>query len=110
MAQKITVALQDDLDGGVADETVRFGFGGIYYEIDLSKRNASAFRDQIAPFVEHARKSGRAKSGRPLRTASSRHRSEAIRAWAKAQGLAVSDRGRIPAGVIEQYEAASKGR
>jgi hypothetical protein len=25
MAQKITVALEDDLDGGPADETVRFG-------------------------------------------------------------------------------------
>jgi hypothetical protein len=36
MAQKITVALEDDLDGGPADETVRFGLGGTDYEIDLS--------------------------------------------------------------------------
>ena len=41
MAQKITVALEDDLDGGPADETVRFGIGGAEYEIDLSKKNAS---------------------------------------------------------------------
>jgi len=26
MAQKVTVVLEDDLDGGPADETVRFGF------------------------------------------------------------------------------------
>ena len=35
MAQKITVALADDLDGGPAGETVRFGFGGAKYEIEL---------------------------------------------------------------------------
>jgi hypothetical protein len=28
MATKITVALEDDLEGGPADETVRFGIGG----------------------------------------------------------------------------------
>jgi hypothetical protein len=56
MAQKVTVALQDDLDGGPADDTVRFGFGGTGYEIDLSAKNARAFRTKLAPFVEHARK------------------------------------------------------
>ena len=59
MAQKITVALEDDLDGGPADETVRFGLSGADYEIDLSKKNARAFRKQIAPFIEHARKADR---------------------------------------------------
>ena len=41
MAQRVTVELEDDLDGGPADETVRFGFGGTDYEIDLSKKNAA---------------------------------------------------------------------
>src|SRR5215470_19556043 len=50
MAQRVTVALEDDLDGGPADETVRFAFGGADYEIDLSKKNAAAFRKQLAPF------------------------------------------------------------
>jgi hypothetical protein len=54
MAQKITVTLEDDLDGGPAAETVRFGLGGAEYEIDLSKKNATAFRRQLAPFIEHA--------------------------------------------------------
>jgi hypothetical protein len=58
MAQKITVALEDDLDGGPAEETVRFGLGGAEYEIDLSKKNAKTFRKQLAPFIEHARKAG----------------------------------------------------
>ena len=109
MAQKITVALEDDLDGGPADETVRFGLGGAEYEIDLSKKNARAFRKQLAPFIEHARKAGRGQRRRPGRTAPRRERSGDIRAWAKGQGIAVSDRGRIPASVVEQYEAATKG-
>jgi len=111
MAQKVTVALEDDLDGGPAAETIRFGFGGADYEIDLSKRNAAAFRKQLAPFIEHARKAGRAQQRRPARTAASRQRSGDIRAWAKSQGIAVSERGRIPASVVEQYQAASaRGR
>ena len=108
MAQKITVALEDDIDGGPADETVRFGLGGAEYEIDLSKKNAAAFRRQLAPFIEHARRAGRGSRRRPGRTASSRERSADIRAWAKDQGITVSDRGRIPASVAEQYDAATQ--
>ena len=106
MAQKITVALEDDIDGGPADETVRFGLGGTEYEIDLSKKNANAFRRQLAPYIEHARTAGSRQRHRPGRTTASRRRSADIRAWAKDQGITVSDRGRIPASVAEQYEAA----
>ncbi len=109
MAQKVTVALEDDLDGGPAEETVRFGLGGAEYEIDLSKKNVRAFRKQLAPFIEHARKAGRGQRCRPGRTAAGRKRSGGIRAWAKGQGIAVSGRGRILASVVEQYEAATKG-
>lgn len=110
MAQKVTVALEDDLDGGPADETVRFGLAGVDYEIDLSKKNASAFRKQLTPFIEHARKAGKVQARRAARTSSSRQRSGDIRAWAKAQGISVSERGRIPASVVAQYEDAGKGR
>ena len=110
MAQRVTVALEDDLDGGAADETLRFAFGGADYEIDLSKKNAAKFRKQLAPFVEHARRAGRAQSRRPARTAASRQRSGDIRAGAKDRGIAVSERGRIPASVVERYEAAADGR
>jgi Lsr2 len=108
MAQKITVALEDDIDGGPADQTVRFGLDGAEYEIDLSTRNAAAFRARLAPFTERARKAGRGARSRPGRSAASRERSGDIRAWARNQGIAVSDRGRIPASVIEQYQAAAK--
>jgi len=109
MAQRVSVELEDDLDGGPADETLRFGLGGMEYEIDLSKKNASRFRRQIAPYIEHARKAGRGQRRRPARTTSSRERSGDIRAWAKDHGIAVSERGRIPASVVEQYQAATTG-
>jgi hypothetical protein len=106
MAQKVTVALEDDLADGPADETVRFGFDGAEYEIDLNDKNARAFRKQLSPFIEHARKTGRGPARRAGRTAASRQHSGDIRARAKDHGIAVSERGRIPASVLEQYQAA----
>jgi hypothetical protein len=108
MAQKITVELQDDLDGGLAAETVRFGMDGAEYEIDLNKKNAAAFCRKLAPFIDHARKAGRGQRRRPARTAASRDRSGSIRAWAQAHGIAVSARGRIPASAVKRYEASTE--
>ncbi len=107
MAPKVTVALEDDLDGGPADETVRFGFEGTDYEIDLSAKNARAFRKKLAPFIEHARKAGRGPARRSARTSAGRQRSGEVRAWAHDHGIAVSARGRIPASVLEQYRAGA---
>jgi hypothetical protein len=78
------------------------------YEIDLSARNATAFREQLAPYTERARKASRGPGSRPGRRASTRERGSGIRAWARGRGIAVSDRGRIPASVIEQYQAATR--
>ena len=110
MTTKITVVLEDDLDGGPADETVRFGIDGTGYEIDLSTTNAAAFRRQLAPYIDHARRVGTRVRPRPGRIAASRSRSADIRAWAKDQGIALSGRGRIPADVAEQYQAAIGGQ
>ena len=107
MAQKVTVSLEDDLTGGPAEETVRFAVDGSGYEIDLNAKNAAAFGTQLAPYIEHARTAGRPQQ---RRATVGRQRSGDIRAWAKEHGLAVSARGRIPAGVLEQYHAAAGGR
>jgi Lsr2 len=109
MAQKITVVLEDDLDGGPADETVRFVIDGTAYEIDLSKKHARALRRKLEPFISHARKAGRGPRRRSGRSAAIGERGEETRAWAKAHGIAVSDRGRIPARVAEQYQSAAHG-
>ena len=109
MAQKVTVVLEDDLTGGPAEQTVRFAFDGTDYEIDLNAKNAAAFSKQLAPYLEHARRAGRAQLRRSGRAAAGRQRSGDIRAWAKEHGLQVSERGRIPASVAEQYRAAGHG-
>ena len=89
---------------------MRFGLDGTEYDIDPNKKNAAALRRQLAPFVEHARKTGRGPRRPAGRSAASRERGSDIRAWAESQGIAVSGRGRIPANVAEQYEAATGGR
>ena len=108
MATRTAVVLEDDLDGGQADQTLEFGLDGTAYVIDLSAKNAAKFGRQLAPFIAHARKAGRGQRRRPARPQSAGERSSRIRAWAKDQGIAVSDRGRIPAGIAEQYDAAHR--
>lgn len=115
MAQKVQVLLVDDIDGGEASETVNFALDGNNYEIDLSGKNADEMRDSFAKYVGAARKIGRSSSstGRSGRrsggtsTAMDRDQAAAIRSWAKKQGLKVSDRGRIPATIIEQYNQSA---
>lgn len=108
MAQRVEVVLVDDLDGGVAEETVQFALDGTGYEIDLSADNAAALRDALAVYVGHGRKVGGRRS--PARSSSRRSGGSSetaqIRAWAKEQGLPVNERGRIPGDIVAQYEAA----
>lgn len=110
MAEHIVKRLIDDLDGREAEETVLFSIDGVYYEIDLNTANAQKLRDCFSPFVERARRpTGRGTDGRRRGNAvSNRTRSADIRTWAKTQGLAVSERGRIPTSLVEKYEKAVK--
>ena len=109
MAQKVTVVLVDDIDGGAADETVSFGLDGVAYEIDLSTKNAASFRDSLAQYVGTARKVGSRSSTRGAgrrRGAGGDNRTAQIREWARANGHKVNERGRIPATVVEAYDKA----
>jgi hypothetical protein len=114
MARRIVHQLVDDIDGTVLEigegETVLFSLDGVAYEIDLTDANATALRDALAPYVAAARSisSSRGASSEPSRK---RRRSgqqdySAIRAWAKDNGYQVSERGRVPASVVEAYDAA----
>jgi hypothetical protein len=116
MARKVQVILSDDLDDSIsADETVTFALDGTTYEIDLSEQNAAQMRDAFSKYVSAARKvssrSGRASgAGRSRATGGGgrmdREQAGAIRDWARKNGHEVSDRGRIPASVVEAFEAA----
>ncbi|MCF6744077.1 Lsr2 family protein [Blastococcus sp. KM273128] len=115
MARKVQVILSDDLDENLpADETVSFALDGTSYEIDLAEKNAQELRDAFSRYISAARKVGRGTrasgGGRSRATGGGgrmdREQAGAIRDWARKNGHAVSDRGRIPASVVEAYEAA----
>jgi len=108
MAQRVSIVLEDDIDGSVADETVTFALDGVTYEIDLNGKNAGALRDALAPYVGHARRSaGRRASGRPAGGRASGKRDLGdVREWARSNGHKVSDRGRISAEVQAAYDKA----
>jgi hypothetical protein len=59
MAQTTVVYLSDDLDGSEAEETVKFGLDGKFYEVDLNKKNAAALRKALKPYVDAGRSAGR---------------------------------------------------
>jgi Lsr2 len=104
MAQRTQVLYIDDIDGSEAEGTVRFRFDGTDYEIDLNKEHADQFAEAIGPFVAAARKTS--PSRRPARAGGARHDLSNVRAWARDQGIKVSERGRIPADVLAKYNAA----
>jgi hypothetical protein len=109
MVQKVSVILIDDMNGGEADETVEFGLDGISYEIDLSHGSSRELRDLLKPYIGNGRKvTGTARRISRSRTAGSDEaRNKDIRAWAKAQGFKVNERGRVPADIVAKYEAAN---
>ena len=109
MAQKVQITLLCDLDDGnaEADETLHFSLGDTTYEVDVCGKHAQQIRDGLQPFVAHARKTSSANSSRRRqRTAAGRDQTASVRSWAKDHGIQVNDRGRIPASVVKEYEAA----
>ena len=109
MAQKIQTLFIDDLDGSSAEGTVRLGLDGAEYEIDLNAGHAKELRDALARYVDAARRvsgsarkpargSRRGPAGGPSTTG--------VREWARAQGIEVKDRGRVPADLVVKFKAA----
>ena len=107
MARQIHTRLIDDLDGSDAADTVRFGYEGNDYEVDLSDEHLQEFEECLAPYIEHGRRfrmdqrrRGRGRAGeRPTTRDMS-----AVRQWAREQGYPVRDRGRIADEILAQYD------
>jgi hypothetical protein len=120
MARTTVIQLIDDIDGSEADRTVEFAYDGKRYSLDLNEKNASELEEVLAPYIAAAEKAGAAGSGGaggssrsagpPARARRAKSDSDvdpkAVRAWAEANGVAVSPRGRVKADVMEQYRAA----
>src|SRR5689334_23698727 len=100
MAQKVSIVLVDDLDGGDAEETVSFSVDGRDYEIDLNARNAAKLRNALAPYIEHGRRAASRKRGRTAGPSPAD-----IRSWARDNGFEVPDRGRVSQQVRDAYVA-----
>lgn len=109
MAARTVVHLIDDVDGGEADETVNFSLDGVDYTIDLSTGNADGLRKALAEFVAAGRRAGKqARVGKTqVKPGGDRAQNQAIREWARRNGHQVSERGRIPADLIAQFQAAN---
>ena len=110
VAQKIQTLFIDDIDGTEAEGTVRFALDGAEYEIDLNAKHAAALRKALARYID----AGRRSTGAARRPARSGRRASAsgvntteVREWAKAQGIEVKDRGRVPAELVVRFKAAT---
>lgn len=114
MAQKYLVQIVDDLDGAHLDqddaEQVSFAIDGVSYVIDLSTSNAENLRDTLRRYTEAARRAdtaARATTGNTRKEAGTKRSDlDQVRAWANANDRPVSTRGRIPAAILDAYDAA----
>jgi hypothetical protein len=115
MARQTVIEYVDDLDGAPIEPgdggTVEFAFGGVNYEIDLTKANEAAFAGLVLPYITAGRKVAQAARGgrgvrvsRPVR--SDKEHLRAVREWAAVNGLPVKLRGRIKQEIVDQYDAA----
>lgn len=101
--------LVDDLNGDPADTTIRFGLDSREYELDLTDENAQELRDMVDRYIWAARKVSGGRRGKPAgapKAAFTDADPAAVRAWANANGVGISPRGRVKAAVLEAYRAA----
>ena len=117
MAQRTQVILTCDVHDGDADavDTVAFTVEGQSYECELCDAHLAEFREAMEIWSSHSRVVSRGRGGQPAGgTSRGRRRAPSgdgpstaeVREWARAQGLPVSARGRVPAELHAAFEAA----
>ena len=106
VATRTIVSIHDDLTDEPANTTVSFGLDGRDYEIDLTDANAEELREMLDTYIAAGRKVGGTRRRRRGSSPVADVDPKAVRAWAAAKGYEVSNRGRVPAAVIEAYRAA----
>ncbi|MDQ6949710.1 MAG: Lsr2 family protein [Actinomycetota bacterium] len=105
-------------------ETVTFGYDGYSYSLDLCARHAEDFHNSTQGLIGWSsdrsriagtRRARAATSDAPTaepstarRSAGDRDRLKGIREWARKNGHPnLSERGRIPQGILDEFEAAA---
>lgn len=106
--------LVDDIDGTDAEMTLEFGLDGVEYAIDLNDVNYEEHRKALEFLASKGRvltrevvkvkRAGAGTKGKPV-VGKTQH----IREWARENGFPnLSDRGRIPANIMDAYETRSR--
>lgn len=109
MARQIIERLIDDIDGGEANETVKFSLDGMAYEIDLSAINAANLRKALSLYIDRGIRAkltpsrGRTSYTVGVPARSDKAQNKAIREWAARNNLNVAPRGRIAEEIVERY-------
>lgn len=109
MATKVIPVQVCDVCGQPADGgPLRFGWDLINYEIDLCPQHRESIAASMEGMVKAARRLGAPPTSvevpRPPRTVHDQVSTPQVRAWALANKVpGVSDRGRIPAKVVQAY-------
>jgi hypothetical protein len=83
---------------------------GTEYEIDPNAKHARQLRDTLARYAAPGRRLS-ASARRPARggrkAPPNALNTTEVREWAKAQGIDVKDRGRVPAELVVKFKAAA---
>ena len=110
LARLIVTQPVHDLDGDNATETVAFSYRGVDYEVDLSERDVHALDALLAPYLANARRvlGKRTTARRPAKATVAQDPKD-VRAWAKAEGIEIADRGRVSADVLRRYRESHGG-
>jgi hypothetical protein len=121
MATREVVIKSDDLDGTESTDpsaivTIPFAYEGVAYEIDLTDKNAQKLYAVFGRYTKSARRVGGRRlpsksrgASRPVKQVTVIEASpDAIRAWARSNGIQVSSRGRVSGEVREAFKAANR--
>lgn len=107
MAQNTQIIYVSDMSGETITDndapSLSFGWDGADYSIDLTAKEAEKFHKAIEPYLNAATKVSA--KGRGAKKGAAKSNAAEVRAWAQSNGIDVPDRGRIPASVLDAYNA-----
>lgn len=108
MAQQIQ--LVDDISGAPADRTIRIGYEGRWFELDLTNDNVAAIEETLRPWLEKGRKATtETKPAQPKakRPRGARSDTAKIREWAVGAGYEVPERGSLRREIVDAWHQAN---
>ncbi len=105
MVKQVIHSVTDDLDGSPDAAEVIFMLGSQSYAIDLAPKNEARLRDALQPYIDAGRKLARLKTSRGgAKSGADRERNQAVRQWARDNGVELPARGRIAQGYLDAYD------